>query len=97
MNDGDVVEIEDKDVVVILRPEYDNGEWTGEINILQTDSGQEADKGMKAAALTAIMMVMLPSYLNYRPEFKSEFMSFLVEKHPEALEAFMSRHIFDKE
>lgn len=98
MNEDDVLDIQDNDVVIVLRPQYKDGEWDGSISIIQSASDCEVvDNGVRAAAVTAIAMTMLPSLFEHDPSFKEKIFAFIHDHHPEAMEAFMSRYVFDKE
>lgn len=98
MND-DVLEIQDDDVVIVIRPQYNNkGVWDGTIDIVQSASNdQTPDTGVRAAALTAMLMVMLPSFFKYDSSVKTKLFDFIHQYHPDAVEAFMSHYVFDKE
>jgi len=98
MNRDEYLTVEEHDVVVILRPCIEDNKWTGHIEIIQSESDDIAfPKATAACSFNAMLMAMLPSMMENSPDIKSQIMENINLYHPDVIEGFMQRHIFEKE
>lgn len=98
MSKDDYLTVEEHDVVIIIRPVIKDAAWTGECEIIQSESDEiQYPKARAACSFNAMLMAMLPSMMDNSPEIRGQIMDYINMYHPDVLEGFMQRHVFEKE
>jgi hypothetical protein len=93
----DTFELEDRDTLIVLRPDLDAEGKMIPNTLTIVSCGVESKFESPAISMTALLLTLVPNYLATYPEEREKLMKFIYEKHSDVLENFLTRHVFDNE
>ena len=88
------VDIQGDDVVIIIRPKKENGEWTGLYDIVQSIVEPSTLKGSDAYIIsyTGLLMCLLPLYLQEDEDFEEHYNDYVVAMHEDLVTELLEKH-----
>ena len=94
---SDIFELEDRDSLIVLRPDLDADGKIVPNTLTIVSCGVEQKFESPAISMSSLLLTLVPDYLSTYPEEREKLMKFVFEKHPDVIETFLNRHVFDNE
>ena len=88
------VDIQGDDVVIIIRPQKENGEWNGLYEIIQSVVEPTSLKSWDAYMIsyTGLLMCLLPSYLREDEDFEEHYNDYVGAIHEDLVAELLEKH-----